>query len=471
MTYELVCGIESHVQLMTRTKLFCSCEVKFGAPPNSGTCPVCLGHPGTLPVLNLGAFELAMKTALALNCQVAPYTKFDRKHYFYPDLPKNYQISQYDLPFSKEGWVEVGEQKVKIQRVHLEEDAGKMIHATSESRVDLNRAGIPLVEIVTYPVIGSAEEAHQYMTELRMILQYIGASECNMERGEMRCDINLSIRPVGDPKFGTKTEIKNLNSFKNAKDAIDYEYKRQVKALESGEKVIQESRSWDAAKGVTVSMRSKEDAHDYRYFPEPDLPSIHVDEPWIRRVFGQIPELPGAKRKRFQEQYGLSEQDARALTTYEAMADFYEQVAEATQKPKIAANWLVNELNEVLHTNKIGLFEMKLKAEALVELIEMVETGKITRTVAKKVFADIVLTGLMPGEVVAVNGLSKLTDPVAIRIAAKVATQLLPKAVEDYKGGKEAALKSLIGAVMKSTQGRADPKMAEEALRTLLKEV
>lgn len=469
--YELVVGIETHVQLKTRTKLFCSCAVQFGAQPNTQVCPVCLGHPGTLPVLNRAAFELGMRAALALNCQIAAFTKFDRKHYFYPDLPKNYQISQYDLPFSTDGWVEIeGGKKIGIFRAHLEEDAGKLIHEEKGSRsfVDLNRTGVPLVEIVTKPDMRSSDEAYQYMTALRTILQYAGVSDCDMEKGELRCDVNLSIRPRGQENFGTKTEIKNLNSFKNAKAALEYEFGRQVRAVEGGERIVQSSLLWDAEKGQTRLMRTKEDAHDYRYFPEPDLPPIRVTEEWIARVRGGIPELPAAKRTRFHDQYGLSEYDAKALSFNRSMADFFEEAVKLSGKPKPVANWLVNDLNKILNEKKIEMPSVKTTPAALVDLITLIDAGHLTAANGKEVFFDMALEGKLPGNVMKEKGLAKVSDSGAIEEASKAAIAANPKAVTDYKAGKEAALKSLIGGVMKQTKGRADPKLAEEILRRLL---
>jgi aspartyl-tRNA(Asn)/glutamyl-tRNA(Gln) amidotransferase subunit B len=469
--YELVAGIETHVQLKTRTKLFCSCAIQFGAPPNTQVCPVCLGHPGTLPVLNRAAFELGMRAALALNCRIAAYTKFDRKNYFYPDLPKNYQISQYDLPFSTEGWVEIeGGKKVGIFRAHLEEDAGKLIHEEKGDRsfIDLNRTGVPLVEIVTKPDLRSADEVYQYMTSLRTILQYAGVSDCDMEKGELRCDVNLSIRPRGQEKFGTKTEIKNLNSFKNAKAALEYEFTRQVRAVEAGEKIIQSTLLWDAENNKTRLMRTKEEAHDYRYFPEPDLPPVRVSDEWIGKVKAQIPELPAAKRIRFGVQYGLSDYDAKVLSFDRAMADFFEEAAKLSGKPKPVANWLVNELNKILNEKKIEMASVKMSPKGLVELIALVEAGQLTNASAKEVFAVIVETGKPPSEVVKDKGLAKISDAGALEEAAKAAIAANAKAVADFKAGKEAALKSLIGGIMKLTKGQADPKKAEEVLRKLL---
>ena len=467
--FELVVGIETHVQLKTRTKLFCGCAIQFGAPPNTQVCPICLGHPGSLPVLNRTAFELGMRAALALNCTIAPYTKFDRKNYFYPDLPKNYQISQYDLPFSSKGWVEIdGGKKIGITRAHLEEDAGKLIHEEKGSRsfIDLNRTGVPLVEIVTEPDLRSADEAYQYMTSLRTILQYAGVSDCDMEKGELRCDVNLSVRPRGQEKFGTKTEIKNLNSFKNAKAALEYEFARQIRVLEAGDKIIQSTLLWDVEKNQTRLMRTKEEAHDYRYFPEPDLPPVKVSDEWIGRVKAQIPELPAAKRERFATQYGLSDYDAKVLSFDRAMADFFEEAAKGSGKPKPVANWLVNELNKILNEKKIEMSAVKATPKGLNRLIELVESGQLTGSSAKETFAEMVDKGIAPDDVLKEKG--KIGDAGALEEAAKAAIAAGPKAVADFKAGKDAALKSLLGGIMKQTKGRADPKLAEEVLRRLL---
>ncbi len=471
MDYELVAGIETHVQLRTRTKLFCGCPVRFGAPPNTLVCPVCLGQPGVLPVLNRGAFELGLRAALALNCEIAPFTKFDRKNYYYPDLPKNYQISQYDLPFSRDGWLEIeGGRKIGIVRVHLEEDAGKLIHEEDGGRsfVDLNRTGVPLAEVVTRPDLRSAEEAHQYMTSLKSVLQYAGVSDCDMEKGELRCDVNLSIRPRGEEKLGVKTEIKNVNSFRFARAAIDYEYRRQVRALESGERIVQETRLWDAAKGVTRPMRSKEEAHDYRYFPDPDLPPVRVGREWIDRVRAGIPELPAAKRARLLREYGLGDADAKVLAADRAMADFFEETAKLSGRPKPAANWIVNDLNKVLNERKLALAEAKVTPRGLAELIGLVEAGTLTGSSAKEVFTEMAASGRAAGEIVREKGLAKVGDASAIEAAARAAVEANPKAAADFKGGKEAALKALLGGVMKQTKGRADPRLAEAILRRLL---
>jgi aspartyl-tRNA(Asn)/glutamyl-tRNA(Gln) amidotransferase subunit B len=467
--YEMVAGIETHVQLGTRTKLFCGCAIRFGAPPNTLVCPVCLGQPGVLPVINRQAFELGIRAALALNCAIAPFTKFDRKNYFYPDLPKNFQISQYDLPFSSRGWVELETGKrVGITRAHLEEDAGKLLHEENGARsfVDLNRCGVPLLEIVTEPDLRSPEEAYQYMTTLRTILQYAEVSGCDMEKGELRCDLNVSVRPKGTREFGTKVEIKNVNSFKFAKAAFEYEFARQVRAIEAGERVVQETRLWDQEKGQTRSMRSKEQAHDYRYFPEPDLPPVRISEEWVARARAALPELPAAKRARLEREYGLSDYDARVLSHDRAMADFFEEAAKLSGKPKPVANWLVNDLNKVLNERKLGMAQGKASPRGLVRLIELVEAGTLTGASAKEVFSEMVERGIAPEDVLKDKG--RISDPAALEAAARAAIEGNPKAVADFKAGKEPALKSLIGGIMKATRGRADPKLAEEVLRKLL---
>ncbi len=467
--YEVVAGIETHVQLKTKTKLFCGCEVKFGAPPNTQVCPVCLGHPGSLPAINRTAFELGMRAALALNCTIAPTTKFDRKNYFYPDLPKNYQISQYDLPFSHDGWIELESgKKVRILRAHLEEDAGKLIHEENGARsfVDLNRTGTPLVEIVTHPDLRSADETYQYMTTLRTILEYAGVSGCDMEKGELRCDVNLSVRKKGVETLGTKTEIKNLNSFKNAKAAFEYEFARQVKALEAGERIVQETRLWDVEKGVTRTMRSKEEAHDYRYFPEPDLPPMKVDAAWIERIRAEIPELPAQKRARFAKEVGLSDYDAKVLSFDRGMSDFFEAALKAGGKPKPLANWLVNELNKILNEKKLLMADVRATPKGLVELIALVEAGALTGGSAKEAFAEMVVEGKSAADAAGSRG--KVADAGTLEEAAKASLAANPKAVADFKAGKDVALKSLLGGIMKQTKGRADPKLAEEVLRRLL---
>ena len=471
LEYELIAGIETHVQLGTRTKLFCGCSAGFGAPPNTQVCPVCLGQPGSLPVLNRAAFDLGMRAALALNCTIAPFTKFDRKNYFYPDLPKNYQISQYDLPLASDGWVEIGgERRVRIERAHMEEDAGKLVHEEDGNRsfVDLNRTGTPLLEIVTHPELHSAEEVYAYLTTLKAILRGAGVSGCDMEKGELRCDVNLSVRPRGTEPLGTKTEVKNVNSFKYARAVIDYEFGRQVRALESGDRIVQETRLWDADRSVTRTMRTKEGAHDYRYFPEPDLPPIRVSRDWIDRVRAEIPELPAAKRSRLEKEYGLTGGDAKVLAADPAMADFFEAAAKKSGKPRPVANWVVNDLNRILNERSIGLEAVKTTPEGLAELVGLVEASTVTGANAKATFDEMVATGRGPAEIIKEKGLGRLSDDGAIEDACRKAIESKAKAAEDFRKGKDAALKALVGDVMRRTKGRADPGLVDRALRRLL---
>jgi aspartyl-tRNA(Asn)/glutamyl-tRNA(Gln) amidotransferase subunit B len=466
--HELVIGIETHVQLGTRTKLFCYCAIQFGAPPNTLTCPVCSGQPGSLPTLNWDALRLGLRAALVLGCEIPRETKFDRKHYFYPDLPKGYQISQFDLPLSKNGFVELESgKKIKIARAHLEEDAGKLIHEENGNRsfVDLNRAGTPLIEIVTLPDLRSSEEAYQYLTMLRTIMRYSGVSGCDLEKGELRSDINLSIRPKGSDKLGTKVEIKNLNSFKNAKAAIDYEYVRQVRAVEAGEKIVEETRLWDVEAGVTRPMRSKEQVHDYRYFPEPDLPPLHILESWIEEVSAQIPELPRAKKARIAREYGIGDYAAGVLSSDPAMADLFEETTKLFGRPVPVSNWITNDLARIMNEKKLEMSQVKATPEGLAGLLLLVDKGQITGTSAKEALEKMVETGIAKVEI---KDMSKIDDPELLEKAAKLVIVANPKAATDFLAGKDAAIKSLIGAVMKETRGRADPKLAEEVLRRLL---
>lgn len=468
MGHELVIGIETHVQLKTKTKFFCFCPLQFGAPPNTLTCPVCSGQPGSLPTMNWDALRLGLRAALALGCEIPRETKFDRKHYFYPDLPKGYQISQYDLPLSKNGSLELESgKKIRIARAHLEEDAGKLIHEENGNRsfVDLNRAGTPLIEIVTLPDLRSSDEAYQYLTMLRTVMRYSGISDCDLEKGELRSDINLSIRPKGDDKLGVKVEIKNLNSFKNAKAAIDYEYARQVRAVEAGEKIVEETRLWDAGAGVTRPMRSKEQVHDYRYFPEPDLPPLHILDNWIEEMTALLPELPLTKKARLILEYGISVQNAAVLSSDLAMANLFEQASKLSKRPQMVANWLVNDLNRILNEKKLEMSQAKASPEGLAGLVHLVVEGMIAIPQAREVFETMVETGVAT---VKIENSSKITDSELLEKTAKLVIVANPKAAADFLGGKDAAIKSLIGAVMKETRGRADPKLSEEVLRRLL---
>ncbi len=476
--YELVAGLEVHCQLATRTKLFYGCGTDgFGAAPNSRICPVCTAQPGSLPVLNGRAVELAFQAALALGLRLNRISVFARKNYFYPDLPKAYQISQYDRPYSQHGGLDISVggavKRIGITRIHMEEDAGKLLHEMGAlkldgSLVDLNRAGVPLIEIVSEPDVRSSDEAYAYLSALKEVIQYVGASRCDMEKGEMRCDANVSVRPVGAEKFGTRAEIKNLNSFKNVKDAIDFEFRRQVALVESGGRVTQETRLWDAAKQETRSMRSKEDAHDYRYFPDPDLPPLVADDAFVARVKAELPELPAVKRARFTGQLGLSAYDADVLTGDRALADFFEKAAAAAPKGavKTVANLMATELLARLNAENKTAADAPFAPEHLGRLAELVAAGTLSSKGAKDVFARVWETGTDPRTLVAELGLAQVSDDGQVRDWVRQALSANAKAAADLKGGKEAAIGSLVGAVMKLSQGKANPAL----VRTMIKE-
>ncbi len=478
MEYEPVIGLEVHVELKTATKLFCGCSTTFGAEANTHVCPVCLGLPGCLPVMNERAVEYAVKIGLALNCAVAPFAKMDRKNYYYPDLPKAFQISQYDKPLNQGGYLEIplkdGTQKrIGITRAHLEEDAGKLVHAGGKagrldasdySLADYNRGGIPLVEIVSEPDIRSAEEAHAYLTELKNILLYIGVSDCNMEEGSLRCDANVSIRPKGRKEFGTKAEIKNMNSFRFAKQAMEYEIKRQTALLEKGERVVQESRLWDVTEGKTRPMRSKEEAHDYRYFPEPDQVPIALDAAYIDRVRQSLPELPAAKRARFVKDYGLTAYDAGVLTGEQELAAWFEAGARNGKNPKGLANWIMGDMAARMKESGAELANLKFDQAKLVNLVSLVDAGKISSKQAKEVFAEMFETGKAPDAIVREKGMEQVSDPKAIEGAVDKVLAENPSVVADYQGGKQGVLGFLVGKVMKETKGQANPKLVNEVL-------
>jgi aspartyl-tRNA(Asn)/glutamyl-tRNA(Gln) amidotransferase subunit B len=470
MEYEPVIGIETHVQLETQSKLFCGCSTAYGAPPNSQVCPVCLGQPGSLPVTNRRAVELAVRAALALNCTISPRTKFDRKNYFYPDLPKGYQISQYDLPVARDGFVELDGRRIRIEKVHLEEDAGKLLHEEGGDRsyVDLNRAGIPLIEIVTRPDLRSAEEAAGYLNALKTTMRYIDISHCDMEKAEFRCDVNLSIRPKGSDGLGTKTEIKNLNSFRFAADAIRFEFDRQRQALARGERIAQETRSWDAARKVTVPMRSKEQVHDYRYFPEPDLPHLSIPAAEVERIRGGLPELASARKERLIREHALSEYDASVIVAERALADYFEAAAARTGNAKTAANWVINEVLKIVNERKLEMRQLRVPPDELAALIRMVESKRITSLSAKDALASMAETGRTAAKTVTELGLEVVADADALESIVDQVIAANPKAVEDMRGGKQATEKFLIGQVMRATRGRADVSMATELLRRKL---
>ena len=475
--YEMVVGLEVHCQLATKTKLFCGCGTDgFGEAPNSRICPVCTAQPGSLPVLNRAAVEHSFRAALAVGCRLNRQSVFARKNYFYPDLPKAYQISQYDQPFSEHGElvIAVGDQtkRIGITRIHMEEDAGKLLHDMGAlkidgSLVDLNRAGIPLIEIVSEPDIRSSDEAYAYLTALKEVIQFVGASRCDMEKGEMRCDANVSVRPVGQEKFGTRAEIKNLNSFKNVKDAIDFEFRRQVEVVEAGGKIVQETRLWNAEAQATRSMRSKEDAHDYRYFPDPDLVPLIADEAFVASLKKSMPELPAARRARLTAELGLSAYDAEVLTGDKALADFFEKAAAAAPKgaAKTVANILSTEMLARLNAESKGAGDSPVAPEHLGRLAGLVAAGTLSSKGAKDVFARMWETGKDPQVLVAELGLAQVSDDGAVREWVAQAVAANPKAAADLKGGKEAAIGSLVGAVMKLSKGKANPALVNKLIK------
>ncbi len=476
--YLVTIGLEVHAQLATKTKIFCSCELKFAAEPNSSTCPVCLGLPGALPVLNHKAFMLGLRAALAFKCVPSQKIKFDRKNYFYPDLPKGYQISQFDAPLGQGGEVEIlrsgALQKIRLNRIHMEEDAGKLLHdqAPEHSLVDLNRAGTPLVEIVSEPDMESPEEAYEYLTNLKAILKTIGVSECDMEKGHLRCDANVSLRKNASDGLGKKVEIKNLNSFKAVKLALEHEIERQGKALDAGENIPQETRLWDDARQKTFSMRSKEEAHDYRYFPEPDLVPFSVTAAEIEEQRKLIPELPKQKKERFMKEYSLSEYDAGLLTQDVQMALFFESLGNLTKDFKVSANWMIGPVFAYLGANNLELSETKISAENLASLYRLVQSGQISFQAAKeKVFPEVAQTGRNPEDVMKEKGLVQVSDDAALDGWILEAIKDNPKVVADFKSGKETAAMFLVGQAMKKSQGKANPAKVRELLLKKLKEI
>lgn len=477
MELETVIGLEVHVQLATASKLFCGCSTRFGNPPNSQTCPVCLGLPGVLPVLNSRALEYAVKAACALNCRIAQSTKFDRKNYYYPDLPKNYQISQYDRPLAIDGWLDVEmdgqSRRIGIIRVHLEEDAGKLLHLENEpeSAVDLNRTGIPLLEIVSRPDLRSPQEARVYLETLRRIMRYIGVSDCNMEEGSLRCDANISLRPAGSATLGTKTEIKNMNSFRHVEQALTFEADRQSRLLAAAGRIVQETRLFDAATGATRSMRSKEEAQDYRYFPEPDLPEFVLSPEWVAGVKAGVGELPLERKRRYQKEHGLSEYDAGVLTAEKEIADFFEAVVACGAPAKPACNWVTQDILRVLSERKAPLSALAITPRHIAQMIELVESGSINYSLGRnKVFPVMLADGRLPAEIVAAEGLAQVSDGSALEAACRLAIKENPKALEDYRKGKKGAEQFLFGQLMRQMKGRANPQAARQALRRALAE-
>lgn len=473
-TYETVIGLEVHVELATKTKIFCGCSTAFGGAPNTHTCPVCTGMPGALPVLNKQVVEYAMAVGLATNCTITQYCKFDRKNYFYPDNPQNYQISQLYLPICRNGGVEIetaaGKKTVGIHEIHMEEDAGKLVHDEWEdvSIVDYNRSGVPLIEIVSEPDMRSAEEVIAYLEKLRMIIQYLGASDCKLNEGSMRADVNLSVREAGAPEFGTRTEMKNLNSFKAIARAIEGERIRQIELLEEGKKVIQETRRWDDNKEFSYAMRSKEDAQDYRYFPEPDLVPIVISDAWMKEVRDKQPELRTEKMVRYQKEFGLSEYDAEIITGHKCFADLFEASIDICNKPKKVANWIMVETMRLLKENEMDPEDMSFSTENFAKLVMLADAGTVTNTVAKEVFELVFKEDIDPEQYVEEKGLKTVNDEGALRAAVEQIIKDNPQSVDDYHNGKEKAIGFLVGQTMKVMKGKANPGMVNQLLKELL---
>ena len=474
MDYEAVIGLEIHAELLTASKIFCGCATHFGAPPNTQVCEVCLGMPGSLPALNKKAVEFALKMALATNCRVNAESVFARKNYFYPDLPKGYQISQYELPLAEHGHLDLqvggAERRIGITRIHLEEDAGKLIHSEHRpvSFVDFNRTGVPLIEIVSEPDMRTPEEAVEYFKGLRNILLYLEICDGNMEEGSLRCDANISLRPVGQKEFGTKAELKNMNSFRFVKQALEYEIKRQRALLAADIKIVQETRLWDAAQGQTLSMRGKEEAHDYRYFPDPDLVPVRIEAAWLEGLRASLPELPAAKSQRFQDQYGLPAYDAEVLTGDKALADYFEICVQAFPQPKQVSNWIMVELLRELKTQDAGIAACPVSPAALGKLLALVEKKTISGSLAKKVFEEMWAGGGDPEAIVKDKGLAQISDTGALEAAAQEIIAAHPKEVADYKAGKTKVMGFFVGQLMKKTKGQANPQLANEIFQRLL---
>jgi aspartyl-tRNA(Asn)/glutamyl-tRNA(Gln) amidotransferase subunit B len=485
MHYEAVIGLEVHAQVKTASKIFCGCSTEFGAEANTHTCPVCTGMPGVLPVLNKKVVEYALRAAVAVECDIAKKSIFARKQYFYPDLPKNYQVSQYELPLAENGKLKIkvngSEKTIRIKRIHMEEDAGKLLHFIGSrkidgSLVDFNRTGIPLIEIVSEPDLSTPDDAYEYLVALKSILEYTGVSDCNMEEGKFRCDANISIRPVGQKELGIKAEVKNMNSFKNVRDALEYEIARQLKAVENKEKIVQETRLWDAGKKLTISMRSKEEAHDYRYFPEPDLVPLVIDKKWIDEIKNNLAELPAARKERLMKQYNLSDYDAGVLTADQALADYYENCLKIAAKDndpaavsKPLANWITSELLGHLNAAGKGINNSPVSAGHLVELVAMIVKGTVSGKIAKIVFEDMFATGQSPAEIVKRKNLVQVSDEAAL---VKIIEEVIgenQQVVAEFKSGKEKAIGFLVGAVMKKSKGKANPQLVNKLLQEKLK--
>lgn len=474
MEYGIVIGLEVHAELKTKSKIFCGCSNEFGGEPNTHVCPICLGMPGVLPVLNKSVLEFAMRAGMAVNCEISRYSKFDRKNYFYPDLPKAYQISQFDLPICKNGYIDIevaGETKrIRINRIHMEEDAGKLIHTEGygTTAVDVNRCGVPLIEIVSEADMRSPQEAYEYLTKLKSILEYTEVSDCKMQEGSLRCDANISLRPKGQEEFGTRAELKNMNSFKGVLKGLEYEVKRQREILESGDKVVQETRRWDDEKGITSSMRGKEEAHDYRYFPDPDLVPIEVDEEWLQRIKEELPELPDARKKRLIEEDGLPEYDAGVITASKGLASFYDGCMNGYHNAKVVSNWIMGELSMYLNENNMEIDECKIAPAQLAEMLKLIDNGTISGKIAKTVFAEMFASGKDPEVIIKEKGLVQISDEGEL---AKMVEEVIannPKSVEDYHNGKQKAVGFLVGQIMKATRGKANPALVNKLLKEKL---
>ena len=471
MDYETVIGMEVHVEINTRSKVFCGCSTDFDAPPNTNVCPICLGMPGVLPVLNRAMVDATVAVGLTLNCTISRWSKLDRKNYFYPDMAKNYQISQYDLPLCHDGWLDIavnGETKrIGITRAHMEEDTARNVHGigSGESGVDFNRSGVPLLEIVSDPDIRSADEAYTYLTTLKQILQYLDVSDCNMEEGSLRAEANISLRPVGSTELGTKTEVKNVASFSGTHKAIEYEIRRQKQILDEGGAVVQATRGWDAQRGVTFAQRSKESAHDYRYFPEPDLAPVVVDDAWVERIRKSLSELPRARFARFEEHYGLSTHDAGILTATRAMAYYFEQTVAAGADAKKAANWIMGDLQALLTEAKVEIGACKIEPADLAGMIGLIEDGTISGKIGKELLPEMFASGKQPKALVEEKGLVQISDRGELEALAREVIAANPGPAEEYRQGKKKALGFLIGQMMKATRGKGNPKMINEILR------
>lgn len=481
MKYEAVIGLEVHTELRTNTKIFCSCKTSFGADPNTNVCPVCLGLPGVLPVLNEKVLEFAVRAGLALNCKIARYSKFDRKNYYYPDLPKDFQTSQFDLPICGPGYLDIEVEGVKkrinITRAHMEEDAGKLVHHGTSitdsdySLVDYNRTGTPLLEIVSEPDMRSAEEAVAYMEKLRTILQYVGISDCKMEEGSLRCDANISVRPAGTTKLGTKTEIKNINSFRGVGRAIEYEAIRQAELLEEGGKVIQETRTWDEKEGITKSMRSKEEANDYRYFPEPDLVPFTVSEEYIENINRTLPELPDVRKARYIKDFGLNSDDAEMMTNNKSLSDYFEEIVKVGAEPKATVNWLMGEFMSHLSDSGLEIEDTPVTAKDLAALLDLISKGVISGKIAKQVFKEMWETHKEPALIVKEKGLVQISDTSALESIVDDVILKNPQSVDDFKQGKKKAVGFLMGQIMKATKGKANPRIVNGILLKKLQNV